>query len=185
MKFIETKLKGAFIIEIDPFLDHRGMFARIFCKKELKAVGLDKNIVQINHSSSRQKGTIRGLHYQKPPKAEIKIVKCIKGAVYDVLVDIRKNSPTFLKWYGIEISRKNMKLIYIPEGFAHGFQVIEENSELLYFHTEFYCPEYEGAINYNDPMVCINWPLEITEVSERDRNHLFLTDTFQGVKVEV
>lgn len=181
MKFYHTPLKDAYIIEPEPFADRRGKFSRIFCQNELKQIGLEKQIVQINHSLTVQKGAIRGMHYQKPHKAEIKMVKCISGAVFDVIADLRKGSETFLKWHGEVLSAENMKMMFVPEGFAHGFQTIEENSELLYFHTEFYSPEHEGGIRYNDPATHISWHLEITDVSERDQNHLLLSQNFKGI----
>jgi len=131
MIFKETPLAGAYAIDLTPFEDERGLFARTYCQKEFAAIGHDKAFVQLNHSRNTYKGTIRGLHYQNPPFAEIKLIRCIKGAVYDVLVDIRAGSPTFLQHYGIELSEKNMRMIYIPEGFAHGFQTLEDHSEFI------------------------------------------------------
>lgn len=181
MKFIKTKLKDLYIIQSEPFEDDRGRFYRILCKNELKEIGHTKEIVQINHSLTTQKGTIRGMHFQYPPKAEIKFVKCINGKVFDVAIDLRKNSPTFLEWYGELLSAKNLKMMYIPEGFAHGFQTLEENSELLYFHTEFYSPKHEGGIRYNDPLIGINWPLEVSYLSEKDKNYKLLNESFEGI----
>ena len=183
MKFIETDIKDLFIIEPEPFEDDRGKFYRIFCLNELKEIGHTKKIVQANQSLSKQKGTIRGMHFQYPPKAEIKIVKCINGSVFDVTIDLRKKSPTFLQWYGVILSAENMKIMYIPEGFAHGFQTLENNSELLYFHTEFYSPEYEAGIRYNDPAINIKWPLEITNISKRDREHELINENFKGILI--
>ena len=181
MKIKQTPLQDSFIIEPEPFMDDRGLFARVFCQNELRNILRDKNIVQINHSLTRQKGAIRGMHFQYPPMAEIKMVKCLGSSVFDVIIDLRKGSPTFLKWHGVILSAENMKMIYVPEGFAHGFQTLEENCELLYFHTEFYSPEHEGGVRYNDPKVGIKWPLEITDVSERDQNHQLLSRNFKGV----
>ncbi len=183
MKFIETDIKDLFIIEPEPFEDGRGKFCRIFCLNELKEISHTKKIVQANQSLSKQKGTIRGMHFQYPPKAEIKIVKCIYGSVFDVAIDLRKKSPTFLQWYGVILSAENMKTMYIPEGFAHGFQTLENNSELLYFHTEFYSPEYEAGIRYNDPAINIKWPLEITNISKRDREHELISENFKGILI--
>jgi len=140
-------------------------------------------LVQINHSLSRKIGATRGMHFQYPPRAEIKLVKCIKGAVYDVIVDIRKGSPSFLKWHGIELSETNMKMIYIPEGFAHGFQVLRADSELIYLHTEFYAPDYEGALRYDDPLLNIQWPLQVTDISEKDKKHPLLDSNFEGLEL--
>jgi len=181
MKFHRTPLKNAYIIEPEPFADHRGKFSRIFCQNELKQIGLEKQIVQVNHSLTVQKGAIRGMHCQRPPKAEIKMVRCISGAVFDVIADLRKGSETFLKWHGEVLSSENMKMMYVPEGFAHGFQTLEENSELLYFHTEFYSPEHEGGIRYNDPAINISWHLEVKDVSERDQNHPLLSQDVKGI----
>ncbi|MHA1941158.1 MAG: dTDP-4-dehydrorhamnose 3,5-epimerase [Candidatus Hodarchaeales archaeon] len=181
MKFSQLPLYGAWVIQPETFKDPRGIFARIFCQKELRVIGHQKDVVQINHSLTRKKGTVRGMHYQSLPMAEIKIIFCLHGSVFDVIVDLRKESATFLKWHGEVISRDNMKIMYAPEGFAHGFQALEENSELLYMHTNFYSPEYEGAIRYNDPKVNIRWPLEVSEISEKDQHLPFLADDFRGI----
>ncbi len=183
MKFIKTKMKNLYVIKPEPIIDHRGQFVRVFCKKEMIKIGHNKEIVNINHSMTKKKGSIRGLHFQFHPKAEIKIVQCITGSVYDVAVDIRKNSKTFLHWYGDVLSAKNMKLLYIPEGFAHGFQTLENNSEILYFVTEFYFPEYEGGVLYNDSKLNIKWPLEVTDISKKDREIELLDDDFRGIQI--
>ena len=183
MIFKELPLKDAFIVEPEPHSDSRGMFSRIFCQEEFKKVGLNTQVVQMNHSMTVNKGALRGMHFQYPPKAEIKMVKCIRGAVFDVIVDLRKGSETFLKWHGETLNPENMKMIFIPEGFAHGFQVLEKNSELIYFHTEFYSPDAEGGIRFDDPMVGIKWPGEITEISERDKNHALLGNNFTGIEI--
>ena len=181
MKFTEIPLKDAFIINSEPLIDSRGMFERIFCKNEFNKIGLKREIVQINHSLTKKSGSIRGMHYQIPPFAEIKMVRCIKGSVFDVIVDIRKCSETFLKWQGEILSSENMKIIYIPEGFAHGFQTLEDDCELLYFHTEFYNKNYERTIRHNDPLINIKWKIDITEISEKDKNYPLLNKNFQGV----
>jgi len=183
MKIKPTLLQDAVIIELEPFKDDRGLFARVFCQNELRNILRNKNIVQINQSLTRQKGAIRGMHFQRPPKAEIKMVKCLCGSVFDVIIDLRKDSPTFLKWHGEKLSAENMKMMYIPEGFAHGFQTLEQNSELLYMHTEFYSPEYESGIKYDDPSLNISWPIEVTDISLRDQNHPLLSSEFKGIKV--
>lgn len=183
MKFTETKLKNLFVIELTPYKDDRGMFSRLFCKNEFKEINFLKDIVQINHSITKKTGAIRGLHFQHPPKSETKIIRCLKGSIFDVAVDIRKNSPTFLQWHGEILSGANMKSYYLPDGFAHGFQVLEENSELLYLHTEFYNPDYEGGLNYKDPALNIKWPLSTSDVSERDENFPFINNTFKGVQI--
>jgi dTDP-4-dehydrorhamnose 3,5-epimerase len=181
MKFFELDLKGAYVIAPEPFKDDRGSFARIFCEKEFLEIGHKEKIVQINHSINKKKGTLRGLHYQIAPAAEIKIVKCIKGAVFDVIVDIRRSSETFLSWHGIELTESNMKSMYVPRGFAHGFQTLRHDSELLYFSTEFYNPGKERALNCIDPELKIKWPLPVSRISERDRSHAFINKDFSGL----
>ncbi len=183
MKFIETEINSLFVIKFEPFYDERGKFTRVFCKNEFKEIGHSKDIVQINHSLTKKKGSVRGMHFQYSPKSEIKIIKCIKGAVFDVAVDIRENSSTFLKWYSEILSSKNMKGIYIPEGFAHGFQTLESNTELIYFHTEYYDPEYEAKIKYDDPKLNIIWPLNVKQMSKSDKDTKFLNENFKGIKV--
>lgn len=174
MKFTELELKGAFLIELDIKKDERGWFSRIFCKKEFSILGHTKEWVQINHSTSKNCGTIRGLHFQKKPFEEIKLVRCISGKIFDVIVDIRTNSETYLKWLSVELSAENKNMLYIPEGFAHGFQTLSDDVEIIYHHTEFYSPENEGGIRYNDPILKINWPLPISYISDRDLNHILI-----------
>lgn len=181
MIFTPTQLKGVFIIDLQPVGDSRGWFSRTYCKNEFAAIGHDKEWVQLNHSFTSKKGTVRGMHYQLPPFSEIKMVRCIAGAVLDVVIDLRKGSLTFLQWTGVELSAENKKMIYIPEGFAHGFQCLTDNCELLYHHSAFYTPGAEGGIRYNDPLVGINWPLELTEISDRDKVHPFLEKNFKGI----
>jgi dTDP-4-dehydrorhamnose 3,5-epimerase len=181
MKLIESSLKDAYIIEPEPCQDHRGMFTRIFCEKELQKIGHEKRIVQINHSLTRRKGALRGIHYQRPPKGETKIITCLRGSVFDVMVDLREGSSTLFKWQGEILSEKNQKIIYVPEGFAHGFQTMEEECELLYLHTEFYSPEFEGGVRWDDPVVKVAWPLPIKEISERDRSFPLLSSDFKGL----
>jgi dTDP-4-dehydrorhamnose 3,5-epimerase len=183
MKYTEIHLKGAYIIELEPYRDSRGLFARTFCKNEFKKIGHHKEFVQFNHSATSQKGTIRGMHYQVPPGAEIKLIRCIRGSVYDVIIDLRHYSPTFLSYYGVELSEENMKMIYVPEGFAHGFQTLENNAQLIYHHTQFYNPEYERGIRYNDPSVGINWPLKAVNVTEKDKNYPLIDNNFKGIKI--
>ena len=180
MKFLPTILNGSFTIQLDPINDERGWFARYFCKKEFSTIGHEKEWVQMNHSFSLKKGTLRGMHFQKPPHSEVKLVRCIQGSVFDVIIDLRKDSPTFLKWFGAELSAENKLMMYIPEGFAHGFQTLEDNSGLLYMHTAYYSPEAEDGLRYNDPQVNISWPLEISEISMRDTNHDLL-EKFNGL----
>jgi dTDP-4-dehydrorhamnose 3,5-epimerase len=181
MKFSETTLAGAYSIELSPFYDDRGWFARTFSKDEFKNIGFAGEWVQMNHSFTAKAGTIRGMHYQLPPYREIKMVRCISGEVFDVIVDVRTGSPTFLQWFGIKLSPSGMNMIYIPEGFAHGFQALTDGCELIYLHSEFYTPGYEAGIGYNDPLVNIKWPLNVTKISDRDNNHPGLTESFKGI----
>ena len=171
MKFIPTGLEGAYVIELEKREDDRGFFARAFCVNEFKAAGLDSAIVQINNSLSVHKGTLRGMHYQLAPKAEVKIVRCIRGSLYDVIVDLRKDSPTYLKSFGAELSAENRKTMYVPKGFAHGFITLEDNTEAFYLVTEFYAPDRERGIKYNDPSLNIKWPITPTVVSDKDLKH--------------
>ncbi len=182
MKFKATSLSGMFVIEPKPFRDDRGFFARIFCKEEFRTTGLTKEIIHINHSLTAGRGVVRGMHFQKPPHAEIKIIKCLRGKVFDVAVDLRAGSATFLQWQGIELSGKEGNAVYIPEGFAHGFQTLEENSEMLYMHTQAYYPASEDGIRYNDPRVAIDWPLPVRDVSARDQKHSLLDDSYKGIE---
>lgn len=183
MIFTELSIKGVFSIELEPLEDSRGMFVRNFCKNELAAIGFKKDIVQINHSVTKKKGSFRGLHYQINPFAEIKMVRCLKGAVADFVVDIRKDSHTFLKWIRFDLIEDNYKMIYIPKGFAHGFQTLTDNCELLYFHSEFYNPSAEAALNYLDPSIDLTLPLAVSDISERDKNHPFTNKNFTGVEI--
>lgn len=181
MIFKSTALEGLFIVELTPMIDERGWFARTFCKNEFEKIGFKKELVQINHSFTTKKGTLRGMHYQLPPHSEAKLIRCIAGAVYDVAIDLRKDSPTFLKWFGVELSAENKKMILIPEGFAHGFQTLSDDSELIYHHSEFYTPDSEGAVRYDDPSVNIQWPLEVLNISEKDLIRPYLTTDFKGI----
>ncbi len=181
MNFEETPLLGSFIISLLPHADKRGWFARYYCKDEFSKIGHNKELVQFNHSFTNLEGSIRGLHYQQEPYKEIKLVRCIAGAVFDVLVDLRKGSPSFLRWFGVELSAENKKMVYIPEGFAHGFQTLTANCELLYHHSEIYEPNVEAGIRYDDPILDINWPVAISEISDRDKSHKYLDLNFKGI----
>ena len=163
--------------------DSRGFLSRFFCAEEFDEFGFSKPISQINHTLTRQKGAVRGLHYQQPPHAEIKLVSCIKGEVFDVAVDLRKNSSTFLQWYGEVLSESNQRSLLIPEGFAHGFQTLSEDCELIYLHSVPYVKEAEAALNVTDPKIGIAWPLSISELSERDRLHPMIKLDFEGIAV--
>jgi dTDP-4-dehydrorhamnose 3,5-epimerase len=181
MIFNETILKGSYLIELEPFTDERGWFARTFCKDEFRNIGHQKEWLQLNHSFTNKKGTIRGMHYQKPPFTEIKLVRCIAGAVYDVIIDLRNGSSTFLNYFGAELSAINKKMMYIPEGFAHGFQALTDNCELIYHHSQCYEPGVEGGIKYNEALININWPLVVTNISTRDNTHPELDINFKGI----
>ncbi|WP_343689598.1 dTDP-4-dehydrorhamnose 3,5-epimerase [Chitinophaga sp.] len=171
MIFNETPLAGSYEITLQPFSDDRGWFARTYCKREFESIGHVEEWVQMNHSFTKQKGSIRGMHFQHSPHEEIKMIRCISGAIYDVIVDIRKDSPTYLQWFGIELSAENGKMLYIPKGFAHGFQTLEDNCALIYHHSAFYMPEVEGGLRYDDPKLNIKWPLAVKDISARDRQH--------------
>lgn len=183
MRMTALPLQGAYCIEPTPFTDDRGFFARVYCREELAAIGVTRGIAQVNHSRSRTTGTIRGLHYQKPPHAEAKIVKCVRGAVYDVAVDLRRDSPTFLQWHGELLSAENMRMLLVPEGFAHGFQSLEADSEVVYFVTEPYAPGCEGAVRFDDPRVGVRWPAPVTVVSDKDRAVPLLSADFAGLEL--
>ena len=176
MNFVPLSLPDAYAIDLSPRGDERGSYTRLFCANELNHIGLNKPIVNINHSYSRYQGTIRGVHFQYPPDSEIKIVKCIRGAIWDCIVDIRKSSPTFLKWDAVELSADNNKMIYIPEGFAHGFQTLTDNVEIIYCVTAFYAPNNEDGLRFDDPTLKISWPLPPTVVAERSRKHKLITE---------
>ena len=181
MTFTETPLRGSFIVELQPFSDDRGWFARYYCKDEFKQIGHNKEWMQLNHSVTYEKGAIRGMHYQNAPFKEVKLVRCIAGAVFDAVIDLRRDSVTFLKWFGIELSAENKTMLYIAEGFAHGFQCLTDDCELLYHHTESYMPVAEAGIRYNDPKIGIQWPLPLTTLSSRDANHPLLDENFKGI----
>jgi dTDP-4-dehydrorhamnose 3,5-epimerase len=181
MTFFQTPLKGSYVITLSPYSDERGWFVRTYCENEFREIGHETKWVQINHSYTAKIGTIRGMHFQLPPFREIKMVRCVRGKVFDVIIDIRKESPTFLQWFGTELSPAAMNMMYIPEGFAHGFQTLSDDSELIYHHSEFYTPGAEGGIRYDDPAIGIEWPIEISSVSERDLKHPLLTREFKGI----
>lgn len=179
--FIQTPLHGLKLVQRKVIEDHRGFLSRFYCAAEFAEAGICKSISQINHTLTRKKGAVRGMHFQHPPHSEIKLVSCLHGEIFDVAVDIRRNSPTFLHWYGVVLSAQNCQSLLIPEGFAHGFQALSEDCELIYLHTIDYHPESECALNIADPVLDIAWPLTITEISERDRNHKLIEQNFQGI----
>jgi dTDP-4-dehydrorhamnose 3,5-epimerase len=181
MIFTPTSLAGSYIIDLEPRSDERGWFARYYCKDEFKKTGHTKEWVQMNHSLTNKKGSIRGMHFQVHPYKEIKMLRCIAGSVYDVIIDLRKDSGTFLKWMGVELSAANKRMLYIPEGFAHGFQCMDDNCELIYHHSEFYKPGAEMGIRYDERLVNIEWPLPLTVISPRDEQHPYLNENFKGI----
>jgi len=170
MIFHKTKIDGLYIVEPELKIDERGCFARIFCKKELTKIGFNFEIVQANISLNKKKGIIRGMHFQKIPKAEDKMVQCIRGAIYDVAIDLRQDSPTYGQWVAEELTENNRKMFLIPKGFAHGFQSLSGNSEILYFLSEFYSPKQESGVRWNDPFLNIKWPIKNPILSEKDKN---------------
>jgi len=170
MKFQKTKIDGLYIIEPELRTDERGYFGRIFCKEELARIGFGFEAVQANRSSNNRKGMIRGMHFQNPPKAEDKIVQCLKGEIYDVAVDLRENSSTYGQWVGEELNEDNKKMFLIPKGFAHGFQTLTDDSEVLYFMSEFYSSEHASGIRWDDPFLNIQWPMQDPFLSEKDKN---------------
>lgn len=178
-----TKLNGVLIADTNYHSDTRGAFARLYCKNELAGVLQGREIAQVNYSITKSCGAVRGLHFQHPPYLEMKFVRCVKGRVWDVVVDLRRNSPTFMKWHAEELSKDNARMIIIPEGCAHGFQSLEVESELLYLHTEYYKPDAEDGLAYDDPLLNISWPLSVTEISDRDKRHPKLNQNFSGIKV--
>ncbi len=180
MKFYPTSLQGCYEIELSPLSDNRGWFVRYYCKENFTSIGHTKEWLQMNHSYTEKMATIRGMHFQKSPHQEIKLVRCIQGRIFDVVIDIRKDSSTFLYWYGTELSAENKKMIYIPEGFAHGFQTLTDYCELLYHHSALYDPASEGGIRHDDPLVNIKWPLPPSVISARDKGYGFLDNSFKG-----
>ncbi|MFN2498992.1 MAG: dTDP-4-dehydrorhamnose 3,5-epimerase [Pyrinomonadaceae bacterium] len=169
MKFTETVLKGAFVIDLQLMEDERGFFARSWCKQEFVAQGLNANLAQCSLSYNQKRGTLRGLHYQAKPYAEAKVVWCITGAIYDVIVDLRPNSSSYKEWMGIELKAAVRKILYVPEGFAHGFQTLEDNTEVLYQISEPYQPEYSRGLRWDDPAFQFRWPLPERIISARDK----------------
>ena len=169
MKFHSTPLAGAYTIEIEKRGDERGFFARVFCGKEFGAAGLETRFVQVNNSLTGAKGTLRGLHYQLPPAAEVKVVRAIKGALWDVIVDLRPGSPTYLKWFGAELTDENRRMMCVPRGFGHGLVTPTDNVEAFYLISAFYAPEAERGLRFDDPAIGIKWPIPPREMSDKDR----------------
>lgn len=180
MEIISSFLNGAHLIKGAPIGDSRGSFQRLYCQKELSMIGV-KPIVQMNFSISTETGTLRGMHYQSPPMAEQKLVRCMEGRAYDVIVDLRRNSPTYLQWHAVELSPENHHMIFVPEGFAHGFQTLASDTKLLYFHTEYYSPTHECGVNHADPLLNITWALPPCNLSQRDKSFDLIDGGFKGI----
>lgn len=170
MIFTETKLKGAYIVDIERFEDERGFFARSWCRDEFARRGLNPGLVQCNISHNRLKGTVRGMHFQAAPHREAKLVRCTMGGIFDVIIDLREDSATFRQWTGVELSARNRRMLYVPEDFAHGFQTLEDDSEVFYQMSEAYYPECARGVRWDDPAFGIEWPLSEAVISARDRN---------------
>lgn len=183
MKICGTAIQGLTVVDTSAHVDSRGRFARLFCENELAPVIGDRHIVQINHSRTTVVGAVRGMHYQRPPHAEMKLVRCLKGRVWDVAVDLRVESATFLKWHAEELTPENARMLVVPEGCAHGFQVLEADSELLYLHTAFYELAAEGGVRHDDSKLAILWPLPVTDISPRDAAHPLVGPDFHGISV--
>ena len=175
MKFIETRLPGSYILDLDLLEDQRGFFSRVFCLDEMRAHGLNVDIVQINMSYNHRKGIVRGLHYQVEPAPETKLMRCVRGAIYDVIVDMREGSPTFLQWFSVELTADNRRALYVPPMFAHGYQALTDGAEVIYSTTAYYTPACERGIRPDDPALDIRWPLPSTELSAKDRSWPLLT----------
>jgi dTDP-4-dehydrorhamnose 3,5-epimerase len=171
MIFIETKIKGVYLLEPELLIDERGFFARSFCKEEFQKYGLETGIIQCNISYNKSKGTLRGMHYQAPPFEETKIISCTKGGIYDVVLDLRKNSESYLQWLSAELSDENYKMIYIPKGCAHGFQTLKDDTVVYYYMTEFFHPECARGVRWDDPSFKITWPIGKITVSKKDRSY--------------
>jgi dTDP-4-dehydrorhamnose 3,5-epimerase len=181
MKFLKTPLAGAYTIELEKRGDDRGFFARFFCEKEFAAAGLETRFVQINNSLTGAKGTLRGLHYQRPPAAEVKVVRAVRGGIWDLIVDLRPDSPTFRQWFGAELNADNRRVMYVPRGFGHGFVTLTDDAEAFYLVSAAYSPEAERGLRWNDPAIGVEWPIEPRETSEKDRNWPDLDTKFHGL----
>ena len=185
MIFTETKLRGAFIIDLEPREDERGSFARTFCQREFEDRGMKPTIVQASIATNRRKGTLRGMHFQYPPAAETKIVRCTRGAIVDIIVDLRPESPTYLEHVAVELSAENMRALYVPERFAHGYQTLQDNTEASYQMSERYTPSAEGGLPYDDPRLGLEWPLPVTIVSTRDGSFRPLVEIEGGLRLKM
>ncbi len=184
MEFIETKLAGAFVIKPSPISDQRGSFARVFCGRTFRLKGLHDQFVQSNHTRTEKAGTIRGLHYQVPPFAEAKLLRCLRGKVFDVIVDVRRKSPTFLDWHGVELDSQNQNMIYVPPGFAHGFQALTDGCEVTYQSSSEYSSKHERQLRYDDACVKIQWMPLKPILSPKDESSSYLEQCFDGVDLD-
>ncbi len=182
MIFTETRLKGAFVIDLDRRDDSRGFFARAFCQKEFAAHGLKPNIAQANVASNVRKGTLRGMHFQYPPAAETKLVRCTRGAILDIIVDLRPESETYLQHVAVELNEDNQRALYVPERFAHGYQALRDNTDTSYQVGEFYTPEAEGGLLHDDPRLALQWPLPVSVISDKDRKFASLDEIESDLK---
>lgn len=183
MIFNKTPIDGAYTIELEKRGDDRGFFARMFCKDEFAAHGLETDFVQVNNSLSVKAGVLRGMHYQLPPFAEVKLVRCVRGSLYDFIADIRPDSPTFGKWFGAELSAENRTMMYVPRGFAHGFITLEDNTEAVYLVSNVYGPEQERGVRFDDPAIGVQLPRDVTEISPKDAAWPDLDPTFHGLEL--
>lgn len=180
MRFEPTPLAGAWLIHPEPRNDERGTFARAFCAQEFGAAGLETNYVQTSIGGNALAGTVRGMHFQRPPHAEVKLVRCIKGAIHDVIVDMRESSPSYLRWFGAQLSEENGLTMYVPHGFAHGYQALSGGATVFYMASAFYAPEAEGGLRHDDPRLAIAWPLPVAALSPRDAQHPLLGEGLKG-----
>jgi dTDP-4-dehydrorhamnose 3,5-epimerase len=185
MIFTATKLRGACIIDIQPHTDARGFFARAFCQREFAEQGLNPVIAQVNIASNRVKGTLRGMHFQCPPAADSKLVRCTRGAILDVIVDLRPESPTYLQHIAVELTEDNFRALYVPERFAHGYQALQDNTDTCYHAGEFYTPGTDGGLRYNDPRLGLAWPLPITAMTDKDRDWKLLDEVEDELKARM
>ena len=172
----ETELPGAFVIDLEKIEDERGFFARAWCQRELREHGLESRIAQCNMSFNKRKGTLRGMHFQRPPHEEVKLIRCIRGALYDVIIDLRPQSAAYKRWIGAELTAENRRMLYVPRGFAHGFQTLEEDTETFYMVSEFYTPGAESGVRWDDPSFGIDWPLPPSEISDKDQQWTDFSD---------
>jgi dTDP-4-dehydrorhamnose 3,5-epimerase len=182
MNFRQTPLQGAYTVEIEKRGDERGFFARVFCENEFTQAELVPKFVQVNNSLSAKKGTLRGMHFQLPPRAEVKLVRCVRGTLWDAIVDLRPDSPSFGKWFGAELNAENRLMMYVPRGFAHAILTLADDTEALYLVSEFYDPEQERGLRWNDPKFNIGWPIEPSEISPKDAKWPDFDPAFHGIE---